>query len=216
MILVTGFEPFGGLTKNPSADMARAVAGGDVNGEILRVEYGMLRPSLEDLLARDWDAVLLMGVAIGRPQLTLERVAVNFIDRDRPDNAGRIPEDPALVAGGPAAYFSTLPLERLRDAILAEGVSAAISLTAGAFLCNASFYLARYILGERATPCGFLHLPPTEDMACGATPIPFVDQERAVRRILRELGRVVDPGAGQSSESGRSNRRSVITSPSVE
>lgn len=187
MILVTGFEPFGGLTRNPSADVATAVAGDGVEAAILPVDYDAVVPALDALLERPFDAVILMGVAIGRPQLTLERVAINFRDRLRPDNAGEVPRDPAIVPGGPAAYFSTLPVDRLCEVLKAEGLPAAVSLTAGAYLCNASFYLARHRLEERGTPCGFLHLPPTEDLACGAEPVAKAEQVRALHLIIGEL-----------------------------
>jgi pyroglutamyl-peptidase len=187
MILVTGFEPFGGLTRNPSAEVAEAVAGDDVRAAVLPVDYDAVVPALEELLRDPFDAVILMGVAIGRPQLALERVAINFRDRKRPDNAGEVPADPSIVPGGPAAYFTTLPVDRLCDRLTEEGIPTAISLTAGAYLCNASFYLARHALEARGTPCGFLHLPPTEDLACGAEPVLRSEQVRALRVILSEL-----------------------------
>ena len=68
MILVTGFEPFGGLTRNPSAEVAEAVGGDDVRAAVLPVDYDAVVPALDALLADPWDAVILMGVAIGRPQ----------------------------------------------------------------------------------------------------------------------------------------------------
>jgi pyroglutamyl-peptidase len=154
---------------------------------VLPVDYEAVVPALDALLADPYDAVILMGVAIGRPQLTLERVAINFRDRQRPDNAGEVPEDPSVVPDGPAAYFSTLPVDRLCARLREEGIPAAISLSAGAYLCNASFYLARHALEARGTPCGFLHLPPTEDLACGAEPLLESEQVRALRVILSEL-----------------------------
>jgi pyroglutamyl-peptidase len=187
MILVTGFEPFGGLRRNPSGDLARAAAADDVEGAVLPVDYERVGPALERLLARPWDAVLLMGVAVGRPNLSLERVAVNFRDPTRPDNAGRAPRDAPVVAGGPAAYFATLPVDGLRDKLAAAGLPVEVSLSAGAYLCNAAFYLARHVLDVRGTPCGFLHLPPTEDLACGAAPLAYAEQERALRVILDAL-----------------------------
>jgi pyroglutamyl-peptidase len=186
MILLTGFEPFGGLSRNPSADVAQALAGGRAEAAILPVDYASVGPALDDLLAREWDAVVLMGVAVGRGALSLERVAINFRDPGRPDNAGRTPGQPEIVPGGPAAYFSTLPLERLREQVAAAGVPVEISLSAGAYLCNASFYLARHALGD-AVPCGFLHLPPTPDLACGAQPLPLEAQVEGVRAILDTL-----------------------------
>ena len=187
MILVTGFEPFGGLERNPSAAVAQAVSRRDVEAVVLPVDYAQVGLALRASLARSWDAVLLMGVAIGRQQLSLERVAINFRDRARTDNAGQVPERPEVVEGGPAAYFSTLPLERLRDAVAAAGLPVEISLSAGAYLCNASFYLARHALEATGTPCGFLHLPPTPDLACGAEPLALERQVEGVRAILAAL-----------------------------
>lgn len=187
MYLVTGFEPFGGLTRNPSAAVAATVHGGDVEGVVLPVDYERVGPALADLLARDWDGVVLTGVAIGRPDFSLERVAINFRDAARPDNSGRIPEARAVVPDGPAAYFSTLPVETIRDRLAAAGLPVSISLSAGAYLCNASFYLARHALEARGTPCGFVHLPPTTDLACGAAPLPIEEEVRGMRLILDTL-----------------------------
>jgi pyroglutamyl-peptidase len=187
MILVTGFEPFGGLVRNPSADVARAVHGEGVAAAVLPVDYAKVGEALEGALARPFDAVLLLGVAIGRARVGLERVAINFRDPERADNAGRTPAPPEIVPGGPAAYFSTLPLEVLRARIAGAGIPVEISLTAGAFLCNAAFYLARHRLHARGTPCGFVHLPPTPDLACGAEPLAFERQVEAVRLIVEQL-----------------------------
>jgi pyroglutamyl-peptidase len=188
VLLLTGFEPFGGLARNPSGDIARRLGDREgVRGAVLPVDYGRIRGGLEEWLGEPWDAVVLMGVAVGRPALSLERVAINFRDAERPDNAGYLPETPALVEGGPDAYFSTLPLERLKAALEEEQIPVAISLSAGPYLCNASMYFARHLLQERGTPCGFIHLPPTPDLACGATPMPLETQLRAIERVLREL-----------------------------
>jgi len=184
MILLTGFEPFGGLARNPSGDLAGALGSAGVEGAVLPVDYARVGPALRALLERPWDAVVLTGVAIGRPRLSLERVAINFRDPERTDNAGAAPGTPEVVEGGPAAYFSTLPLERLRATLAAAGVPVEISLSAGAYLCNAAFYLARHALDEAGTPCGFVHLPPTPDLACGAQPLAFDEQARALRLVL--------------------------------
>jgi len=192
VLLLTGFEPFGGLERNPSGDLARLLgdregARGRIRGEVLPVDYARIRGCLEELLAQPWDAVVLLGVAVGRAAISLERVAINFRDPERPDNAGYCPESPAIVEGGPDAYFSSLPLERLKAALDEEQIPAAISLTAGPYLCNASMYIARHLLHERGTPCGFIHLPPTPDLACGATPMALETQVRAIERVLSEL-----------------------------
>jgi len=171
---------------NPSATVARALEAerDDVEAAVLPVDYERLGDVLAPLLAPARQAVILLGVAIGRSAVSLERVAINFRDGARPDNAGFVPERPEIVPGGPAAYFSTLPIEAARDRIAAAGVPVEISLSAGAYLCNAAFYLARHALDARDTPCGFVHLPPTPDLACGATPMRFADQVRAVGELI--------------------------------
>jgi len=184
VLLVTGFEPFGGLERNPSGEIARILGGEEgVHGAVLPVDYRRIDDALAELLAEPWDAVVLLGVAVGRAHLSLEKVAINFRDPDRPDNAGYRPDPPEVVPGGPDAYFSTLPLEAMRDRLRDEGVPAAVSLTAGAYLCNASMYLARHRLGGKP-PCGFIHLPPTPDLVCGAPPLDLETQLRGLRCVI--------------------------------
>ena len=188
MLLLTGFEPFGGLERNPSGEIARILGReGLARGVVLPVDYRRIESALTTILAEPWDAVVLLGVAIGRPMISFERVAINYRDPERPDNEGFAPAKPAIVEDGPDAYFTSLPIEHLKAALDDEGVPAAISLTAGPYLCNASMYLARHMLRERGTPCGFVHLPPSPDLACGAEPMGMEMQLRGVRRILREL-----------------------------
>lgn len=183
MILVTGFEPFGGLQRNPTGEIARALG-----GAVLPVDYARVGPALTALFARGPKAVLLLGLAVGRPRISLERVAVNFRDAARPDNAGAVPDRSEIVPGGPAAYFSTLPLTALHEALEREGLPVEYSLTAGGYLCNAAFYLARHALDRRNVPCGFVHMPPTPDLACAAEPLPYERQLRAVERMVEVIG----------------------------
>lgn len=182
MTLVTGFEPFGGLGRNPTGEIALAL-----KGAVLPVDYARVGPSLDALLARGPRAVLLLGLAVGRSRISLERVAINFRDGRRPDNAGAVPRGSEVVPGGPAAYFSTLPLEAMHGALEREGLPVEYSLTAGGYLCNAAFYLARHKLGGRPVPCGFVHMPPTPDLALAAEPLPYERQLRAVERMLEVL-----------------------------
>lgn len=179
MILVTGFEPFGGLLRNPTGEIALALG-----GAVLPVDYARVGLALDALLAKGPRAVLLLGLAVGRPRLSLERVAVNFRDGQRPDNAGAVPSGSEVVPGGPAAYFSTLPLEAMHAALEREGLPVEYSLSAGGYLCNAAFYLARHKLGSRPVPCGFVHMPPTPDLALAAEPLPYERQLRAVKLML--------------------------------
>ena len=167
MILLTGFEPFGGYKHNPSAEVAEALhrrSVGDVAiyGAILPVHHARAA-ALVNQLVRDVAprAIVHLGLAGGRARLALERVAVNVMDFEIADNAGYRAAGEPCVAGGPAAYFSTLPLEAIREALGAEGVPAYLSSSAGTYLCNQTFYTTRHLLESRGlrTPAGFIHLP---------------------------------------------------------
>jgi len=167
MILLTGFEPFGGYKHNPSAEVAEALhrrTVGDVAiyGAILPVHHARAA-ALVNQLVRDVAprAIVHLGLAGGRARLALERVAVNVMDFEIADNAGYRAAGEPCVAGGPAAYFSTLPLEAIQEALGAEGVPAYLSSSAGTYLCNQTFYTTRHLLESRGlrTPAGFIHLP---------------------------------------------------------
>lgn len=167
MILLTGFEPFGGYKHNPSAEVAEALhrrTVGDVAiyGAILPVHHARAA-ALVNQLVRDVAprAIVHLGLAGGRARLALERVAVNVMDFEIADNAGYRAAGEPCVAGGPAAYFSTLPLEAIQEALGAEGVPAYLSSSAGTYLCNKTFYTTRHLLESRGlrTPAGFIHLP---------------------------------------------------------
>jgi pyroglutamyl-peptidase len=187
VLLVTGFEPFGGLERNPSADVARALAANDVVTEVLPVEYRKIEKSIAALLTQPFDAVVLLGVAVSRSVICPERVAINFRDPTRPDNDGQVPATPEVIEDGPDAYFSNLPMDEMVTASRAAGVAAAVSLSAGSYLCNASFYIARHLLAETPTKVGFLHLPPTPDLACAGPPMPLDDQVTGVGAMLNCL-----------------------------
>lgn len=163
--LVTGFEPFGGHAVNPSAEIARrldgrVVAGARVIGRVLPVDLVGLDDALERVLAETRpDLVLALGLAASEPVIRLERVALNVADFTTPDNRGAVRRNTPLDPTGPDARFSRLPLEAMLAAILAAGIPARLSETAGLYLCNALMYR---LLGRlpAAMAGGFIHLPP--------------------------------------------------------
>ncbi|MFI2241968.1 pyroglutamyl-peptidase I [Streptomyces chrestomyceticus] len=166
-ILLTGFEPFDGESSNPSWEAVRAAAAEPPAGlEMTAVElpcvYGRSRTALrEAVAAHDPDIVLCVGQAGGRPDLTVERVAVNIDDARIPDVSGAQPIDEPIVPGGPAAYFAALPVKACVAAVREAGVPASVSNTAGTFVCNHVFYdLMHLIATERpALRGGFVHVP---------------------------------------------------------
>ncbi len=164
-VLITGIEPFDGETLNPSWEAARRLDGAQVAGATLVARQlpcvigkvvGVLRQAIEDTQP---DLVICLGQAGGRSDVSIERVAINVVDARIPDNEGRQPIDEPVVAGGPAAYFSTLPIKAI--------VPASVSSTAGTYNCNTIFYgLSHYIATERpALRGGFVHVPYLPEMA---------------------------------------------------
>jgi pyroglutamyl-peptidase len=164
-VLLTGFEPFGGETLNPAWEIARALDGqslGDarVVARQLPCVFGGALNALDAALL-EWRPrlVLALGQAGGRSDLSLERVAINVDDARIADNAGRQPIDEPVVVGGPAAYFSTLPIKAIVAGLRAAGLPASVSQTAGTFVCNHLFYGLQHRLAGSDVRSGFLHIP---------------------------------------------------------
>jgi pyroglutamyl-peptidase len=164
-ILVTGFEPFGGQSLNPSWEVAHALHGWTLEGaQITSVQlpcvFAQALPALQQALAQHHpDIVLALGQAEGRCDFSVERVAINVMDARVADNAGAQPIDVPVIAGGPAAYFSTLPIKSLVAGLKAAGFPASVSQTAGTFVCNQVFYALQHTLAGLGVHSGFVHLP---------------------------------------------------------
>ena len=214
-ILVTGFEPYGGELMNPSQELAktvdgRRVGGCTVRGLVLPVHHQQATASMARAL-QDHDpcAVLHLGLAGGRSRIALERVAVNVMDYRIPDNAGYCAADEPCVPGGPVAYFSTLPIREMVLALVADGIPAYASDTAGTYLCNQTLYGTLHTIertGRRAR-VGFMHLPLLPAMvAASGLDQPSMDLAVMLRAVEVSLGviatfleahAIVDgPGAG--------------------
>jgi pyroglutamyl-peptidase len=199
-VLLTGFEPFGADTQNPSRELAKAldgrvIGGLSVRGLVLPVEHQAARELVGRALAEpDLRAVVHLGLAGGRSRIALERVGVNVMDYTLPDNAGATMSDTPCVPGGPAAYRSTLPIAVIRDRMLGHGIPAYVSYTAGTYLCNFTLYTTLHTLDERGldVPAGFIHLPYLPAMvAAHGQDEPSMDlplMQRAVEIALAALG----------------------------
>ena len=165
-VLLTGFEPFGGETINPSWELARSldgqlIAGHRVQARLLPCVFGEALSALNAALAETRpELVLALGQAGGRTELSLERVAINVDDARIADNAGAQPIDEPVVADAPAAYFTTLPIKAIVAGLRAAGYPAGVSQTAGTFVCNHVFYGLQHALRERPeVRSGFMHIP---------------------------------------------------------
>lgn len=165
-VLLTGFEPFDNDLVNPSWEAARELDGVQVSegvqivarclpcafataGEYLAQLISELKPAM----------VIATGLAPGRSEISIERVAININDARIPDNLGQQPIDTAVVVDGPAAYFSSLPIKAIVKALRDAGFAAAVSQTAGTFVCNQVFYLLQHRLAGAGVRSGFIHVP---------------------------------------------------------
>lgn len=166
-VLLTGFEPFNGATINPAWEAVRALEGWQGDG--FQVEVRQLPcvfgDAIEDLTAMidelHPDVVIAVGQAGGRPDISVERVAINVDDASILDNGGQQPVDTAIAADGPAAYFSTLPVKAIVHALRERGLVAGVSQTAGTFVCNHVFYGLMHHASTQPQPikAGFIHVP---------------------------------------------------------
>jgi pyroglutamyl-peptidase len=194
-VLVTGFEPFGGEDENPSQQIACALDGAAIAGHrivaaTLPTEFARVAAELDALIARHRPVlVLAVGQAGSRAEISLERVAINLIDARIADNAGAQPVDVPVVAGAPNAYFSTLPLKAMLRALQTAGIPAALSHSAGTFVCNQVFYALAHRLarGRRKVRGGFIHVPYLPQQAArraGAPSLPLATMIAALRICL--------------------------------
>jgi pyroglutamyl-peptidase len=196
-LLVTGFEPFAGQAANPAEAVAkaldgRAIGAAVVRGAILPVHHAEAGPRVARLIAETAPlAIVHLGLAAGRARVALERVAVNVMDFDTPDNAGFRARGEPCVPGGPAAYFATLPLGAILAALAAEGIPAYVSNTAGTYLCNQTLYGTLHLLSARRLEAraGFIHLPLLPSMvAASGLEQPSMDPGMMVRAVEIALG----------------------------
>ena len=193
-ILVTGFEPFGGETINPSWEAACVLPDHIGGAEIVRLRIpvtfsGCLPPVLDAIRKLSPDTVLCLGQAGGRPGLTPERVAINLDDARIPDNAGCQPVDRPIRTDGPAAYFATLPVKRMTEAINEAGIPAFLSNTAGTYVCNHLMYgVLDYCAGNcPGIRAGFMHLPYSHEQAAGKQNTPSLSKEDILRGVIAAI-----------------------------
>jgi len=160
IILVTGFEAFDKSALNPSGEIVKALKGDDLVTAILPVVFGQASSQLRELIdLHKPSAVLCLGLAVGRSEITLERIAINVDNARIADNAGNQPLEQRIIADGPDGHFSTLPIEKMVTAMKAAGIPASISLSAGTYVCNHIFYVLQDYLKESNIPSGFMHVP---------------------------------------------------------
>ena len=212
-VLLTGFEPFGGEVENPSWDAVRLLGGERIGGHaiaprLMPCVFGEAIARLEkEIEALSPRVVICVGQAGGRAEISLERIAVNLEDARIPDNAGAQPLDRPVVEGGPAAYLTGLPVKAILRDLIEAGIPAALSQTAGTFVCNHIFYGACHLAKRRRRkmPAGFIHVPfsPAQAARSPGSPsmgVPVVAQALriAIATTLRHEVDVLEVGGALS------------------
>lgn len=187
-IVLTGFEPFDGLTLNPSQLIAEHLDGAEIHhhrivGATLACEFGKSLRQLKTLIRQhEPTLVICLGLAGGRTDITPERVAINLDDARIPDNAGNQRSGRPVVRAGPVAYWSTLPIKAIVAELQQQGIPASVSPTAGTFVCNHVFYGLMHELAKHSATIrgGFIHLP---FLTGHSAPEPNLDWERMLEGI---------------------------------
>lgn len=204
-LLLTAFEPFGGEKINAALEAMKRVRD-DMDGVtlikmVLPTAFRRCVPLVCEAVVRHRpDAVLCLGQAGGRAGMTPERVAINLDDARIPDNEGAQPVDAPILKDGPAAYFSTLPVKDMVAAMHAAGIPAALSNSAGTFVCNHLMYGLMHMLKTECPQAlgGFMHVPLLPEQAAGKTPalfsLPVAD---IVRGIESSIAAIAETGDGK-------------------
>lgn len=193
-LLLTGFEPFDQDSVNPSWEAVRQLDGVRLGEDVqivarrLPCAFALVGERLAEWITQLRPAmVIATGLGPGRSSISMERVAINVNDARIPDNLGEQPIDTPVVVDGPVAYFSTLPIKAMVKALREAGVPAAVSQTAGTFVCNQVFYLLQHALAGTDVRSGFIHVPnlPEQVVGAGLASMPLVTTVEGLRLAVQ-------------------------------
>lgn len=207
-ILLTGFEPFGGSNVNPSEQVVKniddqAFSSHQFMKKIFPVDSHKAAELIREIIPEyQPNLIIHLGEASQRSAISIEKVAINWMDFRIPDNSGKKVQDQTIIPDGPTAYFSTLPVSEIINNIWSCGIPTELSLSAGAYLCNQVFYISRYYsnLLQNNCLCGFIHLPPLpEQIVHKQQPSPSMSLETSLKAIEIALATCLDHNEQNSS-----------------
>ena len=163
-LLITGFDPFGGESINPAWEAVKLLPDAIGDYELTKLEiptvFGIAAQTVIDKAEElNPDVLISAGQAGGRASVTPEMVGINLRFATLPDNMGAVPCDIPIIEGGPAAYFSTLPVRAMAKAICDAGLPGAVSYSAGSFVCNDVLYSVLHRFAGTSVRAGFIHVP---------------------------------------------------------
>jgi pyroglutamyl-peptidase len=189
-LLVTGFDPFGGEAVNPAREavlrLPDALGGYEITKLEIPTVFGLAAETVlqaaEELCPH---AILCVGQAGGRDAMTPEAVAINLREASIPDNAGNMPVNTPVIEGAPAAYFATIPVRDMVAAMKDRGITARLSYSAGAFVCNDLLYTLLHHYSGTDVQVGFIHVPYLPHQAKEG--VPFMTLESIVAGLTEAI-----------------------------
>ena len=192
-LLITGFDPFGGQSVNPSwlavEKLPDRVGEFAVHKRMIPTVFGKAAEAVLEAAAQvQPDVILCVGQAGGREAVTPERIGVNIRDARIADNAGNQPKGEFVASDGPAAYFATVPVEKMAQAIRDAGIPATVSNSAGAFVCNDVLYTLLHHYNNTDVKVGFVHIPYLPEQAGeGVASLPLEDTAKGLTAAIQAL-----------------------------
>lgn len=191
-LLITGFDPFGGESLNPAWEAVRLLPDVIRDFELVKLEiptvFGAAAQVVIDKAEEIHpDAIISVGQAGGRAAVTPEMVGINLRYASIPDNMGALPCDIPIAEGGPAAYFSTLPVRAMAKAICDAGLPGAVSYSAGSFVCNDVLYSLLHHFDEAAVRAGFIHVPFLPEQTVDKPSLPLEQTAAALRAAIEAI-----------------------------
>lgn len=191
-LLIAGFDPFGGESINPAWEAVRLLPDVIRDFELVKLEiptvFGAAAQVVIDKAEEIHpDAIISVGQAGGRAAVTPEMVGINLRYASIPDNMGALPCDIPIAEGGPAAYFSTLPVRAMAKAICDAGLPGAVSYSAGSFVCNDVLYSLLHRFDGTAVRTGFIHVPFLPEQTADKPSLPLEQTAAALRAAIEAI-----------------------------
>ena len=190
-LLVTGFDPFGGQPVNPAREAVMRLPDTVGGYEIIKLEIPTVFGLAAETVLKVADelrphAILCVGQAGGRGAVTPEVVGINLREATIPDNAGNMPVNTPVIENAPAAYFATLPVRDMVQAVKVRGIPCALSYTAGAFVCNDLLYTLLHHYRDTDVKVGFVHIPFLPEQA--GEGVPSMELDTVVEALTAMIG----------------------------
>ena len=210
-LLLTAFTPFDGERINPALEAVKLVKDKIGNLEIVKLEvptvFGQSIDTVREAIEREKpDFVLSIGQAGGRAEITPERVAINLDDARIPDNEGNQPIDEPIFPDGENAYFSTLPVKAMVEAIRKEGLPSSLSNSAGTYVCNHLMYGVLYYLDKRPViKAGFIHVPYIPEQTKNKKEMPALELSEIVRGLEAAITAIAINGTDKKLAYGQND-----------